>query len=71
MLSETIKLRLAERFAASPQEFHNRRIVFWHDDDGEFSDEVDTLSSLSTTTLSTRRLPTIWNVHFLHIPFFA
>ncbi len=33
MLSETIKSRLAERFAAPLPEFHKRRIVFWHDED--------------------------------------
>ena len=43
MLSETIKLRLAERFAAPLTEFHKRRIVFWHDEDGEFADGVDEL----------------------------
>ena len=43
MLSETIKLRLAERFAAPLSEFHKRRIVFWHDEDGEFADGVDEL----------------------------
>ena len=43
MLSETIKLRLAERFAAPLPEFHKRRIVFWHDEDGEFADEIDEL----------------------------
>jgi len=43
MLSETIKLRLAERFAAPLVEFHKRRIVFWHDEDGEFSDGIDEL----------------------------
>ncbi len=43
MLSETIKQRLAERFAAPLPEFHKRRIVFWHDEDGEFTDEVDEL----------------------------
>ena len=44
MLSETIKLRLAERFAAPLSEFHKRRIVFWHDEDGEFADEIDDLN---------------------------
>jgi len=44
MLSETIKLRLAERFAAPLTEFHKRRIVFWHDEDGEFADGVDELN---------------------------
>lgn len=43
MLSETIKLRLAERFAAPLTEFHKRRIVFWHDEDDEFSDGVEEL----------------------------
>lgn len=43
MLSETIKLRLAERFAAPLIEFHKRRIVFWHDEDSEFADGVDEL----------------------------
>lgn len=43
MLSETIKLRLAERFVAPLPEFHKRRIVFWHDEDGEFADGVDEL----------------------------
>ncbi|MEA4882757.1 MAG: BREX-1 system phosphatase PglZ type A [Clostridia bacterium] len=43
MLSGTIKLRLAERFAAPLPEFHKRRIVFWHDEDGEFADAVDEL----------------------------
>ncbi len=43
MLSETIKLRLAERFAARKSEFHKRRIVFWHDEDGEFTDAIDEL----------------------------
>jgi conserved hypothetical protein TIGR02687 len=43
MLSETIKLRLAERFDVPLPEFHKRRIVFWHDEDGEFTDAVDEL----------------------------
>ena len=43
MLSESIKLRLAERFAAPLPEFHKRRIVFWHDEDGEFADAIDEL----------------------------
>jgi uncharacterized protein (TIGR02687 family) len=43
MLSETIKSRLAERFDAPLPEFHKRRIVFWHDEDGEFADAVDEL----------------------------
>lgn len=43
MLSETIKIRLSERFAAPLQEFYKRRIVFWHDDESEFREEVDKL----------------------------
>lgn len=43
MLSETIKLRLTERFDAPLPEFYKRRIVFWHDEDGEFGDAIDEL----------------------------
>lgn len=43
MLSETIKRRLAERFAAPLSEFYKRRIVFWQDEDGEFAGGVDEL----------------------------
>ena len=43
MLSETIKLRLKERFDAPLPEFYKRRIVFWHDEDGEFADAIDEL----------------------------
>lgn len=43
MLSETIKLRLTERFDAPLPEFYKRRIVFWHDEDGEFADAIDEL----------------------------
>ena len=51
MLSETIKLRLAERFAESLTEFHKRRIIFWHDEDGEFKDSVDELTISGVTLL--------------------
>jgi uncharacterized protein (TIGR02687 family) len=44
MLFETIKRRLLERFTAPLPEFHKRRIVFWHDEDGEFADQVDELA---------------------------
>ncbi len=44
MLSDTIKTRLAERFAAPLPEFHKRRIVFWHDEDGEFAEAIDELA---------------------------
>ncbi|MGI6548411.1 MAG: BREX-1 system phosphatase PglZ type A [Syntrophomonadales bacterium] len=43
MLSQTIKSRLAERFAAPLPEFHKRRIIFWRDEDGEFAEAVDEL----------------------------
>ena len=43
MLSETIKRRLAERFAAPLSEFHKRRIVFWQDEEAN-ADEVDELA---------------------------
>lgn len=43
MLSDTIRHRLAERFASPLPEFHQRRIVFWYDEDGEFTDAVDEL----------------------------
>ena len=51
MLSETIKSRLAERFAAPLIEFHKRRIVFWHDEDGEFADGVDGLDLPGVTVV--------------------
>ena len=51
MLSETIKLRLAERFTAPLSEFHKRRIVFWHDEDSEFVDGVDGLDLHGVTVV--------------------
>ncbi len=51
MLSETIKSRLAERFTAPLTEFHKRRIVFWHDEDGEFADGVDELDLPGVTVV--------------------
>jgi uncharacterized protein (TIGR02687 family) len=45
MLSETIKTRLAERFAAPLPEFYKRRIVFWYDEDGEFFELADELAN--------------------------
>lgn len=44
MLSETIKSRLVERFAMPLSEFHQRRIIFWPDEDGEFTEAVDELT---------------------------
>ena len=43
MLAETIKSRLAERFAAPLPEFHKRRIIFWHDEDREFAEQENEL----------------------------
>ena len=43
ILSETIKSRLADRFSAPLPEFHKRRIIFWHDEDGEFAEQVTEL----------------------------
>jgi uncharacterized protein (TIGR02687 family) len=51
MLSETIKQRLTERFAAPLQEFHKRRIIFWHDEDGEFKESIDELNISGVTIL--------------------
>ncbi|WP_037284684.1 BREX-1 system phosphatase PglZ type A [Saccharibacillus sacchari] len=50
MLSDTIKSRLVERFAAPLPEFHKRRIVFWHDEDSEFAEAIDELT-ISDVTL--------------------
>jgi len=43
MLSETIKQRLSDRFTAPLPEFHKRRIVFWQDEDREFTDAINEL----------------------------
>jgi len=51
MLSDTIKLRLSERFAAPLPEFYKRRIVFWYDEDGEFSEAVDELALPGVTLM--------------------
>ena len=44
MLSETIQRRLEERFGSPLPEFHQRRIVFWRDEDREFAEGVDSLN---------------------------
>lgn len=41
---DTIIRDLNERFAAPLPEFYERRIIFWHDEDGEFADELDEIS---------------------------
>jgi hypothetical protein len=51
MLSETIQLRLKERFAAPLPEFHKRRIVFWREEDGEFSDALGELDLKGVATV--------------------
>ncbi|MCL2301625.1 MAG: BREX-1 system phosphatase PglZ type A [Firmicutes bacterium] len=51
MLSETINSRLLERFAVPLPEFHNRRIVFWHDEDGSFEDELNHLDLPGTQVI--------------------
>jgi len=51
MLSDTIKSRLVERFAAPLPEFHKRRIVFWHDENGEFADQIDEFSLPNVTLI--------------------
>ena len=43
MVQSNIQTRLAERFAAPLPEFHKRRIIFWHDEDGEFAEQVNEL----------------------------
>jgi uncharacterized protein (TIGR02687 family) len=44
VLSETIKTRLVDRFAAPLPEFYKRRIIFWYDEEGEFAIAVDELT---------------------------
>jgi uncharacterized protein (TIGR02687 family) len=44
MLSDTIQLRLTERFAAPLPDFHKRRVVFWRDEDGEFAEQWSVIS---------------------------
>lgn len=42
-MNVSIEQALAERFAAPLNDFYRRRIIFWHDPDGEFSSFVDEL----------------------------
>lgn len=44
MAIEDIKKELEQRFAEPLDEFYKRRIIFWNDEDGEFLDEVKSLS---------------------------
>ena len=53
MLTDTIKLRLTERFDAPLPESYIRRIVFWHDEDHEFSDAIEAFPApLATSPLN-------------------
>ena len=63
MLSETIKHRLTERFAVPFPEFHKRRIVFWHDEDGEFAEEVNELALPNVTLV---KLTLLFTPHTLN-----
>ena len=46
-----IEKTLAERFAAPVQENYKRRIIFWHDPDREFAEEIDALTIPSVKIL--------------------
>ena len=43
MSKESIEKTLQSRFAAPLKDYYKRRILFWHDSDGEFSEMLDTL----------------------------
>ena len=43
MSTESIQITLRERFPAPLQEFYQRRIIFWQDEDREFESTVDKL----------------------------
>lgn len=43
MSIESIEKTLRDRFAAPLRDFRKRRIIFWHDSDGEFSEMLDSL----------------------------
>ena len=40
---EKIISELNKRFAAPLPEFYKRRLIFWHDEDGEFADQIDSI----------------------------
>ena len=44
MAIEDIKKELEKRFAEPLDEFYKRRIIFWNDEDGEFLDEIESLT---------------------------
>ena len=43
MPNERIQFTLRERFAAPLPEFYRRRIVFWHDEERQFEQDMDEL----------------------------
>lgn len=51
MAIEDIKKELEQRFAEPLDEFYKRRIIFWNDEDGEFLDEVKSLSLSNANVL--------------------
>lgn len=51
MSTESIQSTLQARFAAPLPEFYQRRILFWHDEDGEFADLVDSLDLPGVTVV--------------------
>lgn len=51
MAIEDIKKELEQRFAEPLDEFYKRRIIFWNDEDGEFLDEVKSLSLFNAKVL--------------------
>ena len=51
MSTESIQFALRERFAAPLQEFYQRRIIFWQDEDREFEKVIDEISIPDVTII--------------------
>ena len=51
MAIEDIKIELEKRFAEPLDEFYKRRIIFWNDEDGEFLDEIESLTLCNAKVL--------------------
>ena len=51
MAIEDIKKELEKRFAEPLDEFYKRRIIFWNDEDGEFLDEIESLTLCNAKVL--------------------
>lgn len=51
MAIEDIKKELEKRFAEPLDEFYKRRIIFWNDEDGEFLDEIESLTLCNAEVL--------------------